>query len=276
MNVTGDRSVFLYHAHASALGGHLTRPIVSPLSTKAQCVLGPGGGYQTATDENYRLQNLISFEKAVTQVHGTRNDKAYHCSASVEITNLNIENEVTADRITGKLSSSVPMTGSDEPEFSVAGCQFLNLRIGGVLVAPVLAIDLHTRLNTHSKLEGMWGAQGDPGHGGLRSAVRQWYLPQADIDAEEANPGAHPIKPARRSRTGLTRCSLLAKFDGSTQHTTREGMTLILPNFGKIHLCEFFVGKYSRSLTMLRLEMGSPSEGDGDVGHMDMNGSIYP
>ena len=99
----------------------------------------------------------------------------------MEIEGLNIENEVTADRIVAKLSNTIPVDGK-EPAFSVGGCLFVNLRIGGVLVEPELAIDLHTRLATHSALESAWNNTSSEDHADLRSAARQWYLSQEEID----------------------------------------------------------------------------------------------
>jgi len=268
-------SSFLYHAQASAIGGSISRPVMQPINSPAVSVLTSSGGYQTTVIEGYKLENIISFSRAVTQVSGSKGSNAFNSFASVEIDGLNIENEVTADRIVAKLSNTTPFD-ADEPEFSVGGCQFINLRIGGVLIEPVLAIDLHTRLNKMSTLQSAWGNAGHADYKDLCSAARQWYLPQAQIDQEEANPSSHPIRPQEKTRDGCVRCSLLKGVSGSTAHLTRTGMMFQLPNFGKIHLCEMFVGKYSRKLNMLRLQMGSPVEGDGTVGNLDLNGVTYP
>ncbi len=266
-------STYFYHAQACAIGGSIVRPVMQNINAPAVSVLTPTGGYQTSVMENYQLESIISIRKAVTQVSGSKGANAYNSFASVEIEGLNIENEVTADRIVGKLSNTVPV-GGDEPAFSVGGCLFVNLRIGGVLVAPELAIDLYSHLNTHSAMEAAWKGGGD--HKALRSAVRQWYLPQAEIDKEEANPDAYPIKKAETTRNGRIRSSLLKGIVGDIAHLGRDGMMLQVPNFGKIYLCEMFIGKYSRSLTMLRMQLGSPVEGDESIGFLDLNGLEHP
>lgn len=268
-------SNFLYHAHASALGGFIARPVSQPINAPAVSVLTPSGGYQSTVHENYRLESIVSYRRAVTQVSGSQGNGAYNSFASVEIDDLNIENEVTADRIVAKISNTVRLDG-DEPEFSVGGCQFINLRIAGVLVSPVLSIDLHTKLNTHTKLEAAWLNDKDLDHNSLRSAVRQWYLLQSDIDTEEKDAKSHAIQKPRKSRNERIYTSLLAGFSGSIAHLTRNGMQLIVPNFGKIYLAEMFVSKYSRSLTMIRMELGSPVDGDGSAGHLDLNGMGWP
>lgn len=268
-------STYLYNAQACAVGGSIVRPVMQNINAPAVSVLTSSGGYQTSVMENYQLENIISIRKAVTQVSGSKGANAYNSFASVEIEGLNVENEVTADRIVAKLSNTVPF-GSDEPEFSAGGCLFVNLRIGGVLVEPELAIDLHARLNTFSSVESAWSNPSHGDHAGLRSAVRNWYLSQADIDQEEHNPNAFPIKQAERTRNGRIRGSLLKGVRGNIPHLGRTGMTLQVPNFGKIHLCEMFIGKYSRTLTMLRMQLGSPVEGDGGFGHLDLNGLEHP
>jgi len=273
----GDRpvSTYFYNAQACAIGGSIVRPVMQNINAPAVSVLTSAGGYQTSTMENYQLENIISIRKAVTQVSGSKGAGAYNSFASVEIEGLNIENEVTADRIVAKLSNTVP-TGGNEPAYSVGGCLFVNLRIGGVLIEPELAIDLHTRLSTLSALESAWKNPGHGDHASLRSAARNWYLPQAEIDREEAAPDSFPIRAAEQTRNGRIRLSLLKGIRGNIPHLGRNGLTLQVPNFGKIHLCEMFVGKYSRTLTMLRMQLGSPVEGDESVGHLDLNGLEHP
>ncbi|MBS1830666.1 MAG: hypothetical protein JST93_35535 [Acidobacteria bacterium] len=268
-------SSYLYHAQACAIGGSIVRPVMQNVNAPAASVLTSAGGYQTSIMENYKLENIISIRKAVTQVSGSKGANAYNSFASVEIEGLNIENELTADRIVAKLSNTVPI-GGDEPAFSVGGCLFVNLRIGGILVEPELAIDLHTSLSTFSALESAWDDAGNNNHSALRSAARQWYLPQADIDKQAASPNGFAIHPAEKTRNGRLRVSLLKGLKGEIPHLDRQGMTIHVPNFGKIHLCEMFIGKYSRTLTMLRMQLGSPVEGDESVGYLDLNGLEHP
>lgn len=268
-------STYLYHAQASAIGGAISRPVMQPINSPAVSVLTSSGGYQTTVVNGYKLENILSFSKAVTQVSGTKGSNAFNSFASVEIDGLNIQNEVTADRIVAKLSNTTPFD-TDEPEFSVGGCQFINLRIGGVLIEPLFAIDLHTKLNKRSTLEAAWSNSSHGDYNDLCSAARHWYLPQAEIDQEESNPTAYPIRPQEKTRDGCIRCSVMKGVSGSAGHLTRTGMTFVLPNFGKIHVGEMFVGKYGRKLNMLRLQMGSPVEGDGTVGNLDLNGVTYP
>lgn len=268
-------STYLYHAQASAIGGAISRPVMQPINSPAVSVLTSSGGYQTTVIDGYRLENILSFTRAVTQVSGSKGVNSFNSFASVEIDGLNIENEVTADRIVAKLSNTTPFD-ADEPEFSVGGCQFINLRIGGVLIQPLLAIELHTRLNKMSSFEAAWSDPKHADHKDLTSAARQWYLPQSKIQLEEADPGNYPIQAAEKTRDGCIRCSLMRGVEGSIGHLTRSGMVFQLPNFGKIHICEMFIGRYSRRLNMLRLQMGSPVEGDGTVGNLDLNGVTYP
>ena len=268
-------STYLYNAQACAIGGSIVRPVVQNINAPAASVLSCTGGYHTAVMENFQLENIIFIRRAVTQVSGSRGNNSYNSFASVEIEGLNIENEVTADRIVAKLSNTVAV-GGDEPSFSAGGCLFVNLRIGGVLVEPELAIDLHSRLNTMSALEKAWNNTSDGDHNALRSAARQWYLGSSDIQQEETNPGGNPIRAAEKTRKGQIRTSLIKEIKGNISHLGRSGMMLEVPNFGKISLCEMFVSKYSRTLTMLRMQLGSPVEGDESVGYLDLNGLEHP
>src|SRR5215510_9069939 len=100
-------SNFLYHASASALGGFISRPVSQPVASPAVSVLTPSGGYQSTVHENYPLESIVSYRRAVTQVSGSQGNGAFNSFASCEIDDLNIENEVTADRIVAKISNTV-------------------------------------------------------------------------------------------------------------------------------------------------------------------------
>jgi hypothetical protein len=268
-------SSYFYNAQASAIGGFIVRPVMQNINAPAVSVLTSSGGYQTSVMEDYKLESILYIRKAVTQVSGSKGNNAYNSFASVEIEGLNIENEVTADRIVAKLSNTIPVDGK-EPAFSVGGCLFVNLRIGGVLVEPELAIDLHTRLPTHTALQSAWDNASSEEHSALRSAARQWYLTQEEIDLQEKEPEKYPIHSAEQTRNDRVRVSLLKGIQGNIFRSGRQGMTIYVPNFGKIHLCEMFVGKYSRTLTMLRMQLGSPVEGDQSVAYLDLNGLEHP
>jgi len=267
-------STFLYRGHAAAVGGSLRRPVSKPINGAAASVLTHAGGFHSSRVENYDLDNIVKFKLATTEISGSQSpDGSYTSYASAVIENLNVYNQVTAERIVGHLSSRLAGNGA-EMEILSFGTMFTNLRIGGVAVEPQLAHDLFGRLKTQGAFLEAWKNTAHADHAALRSAVRKWYLTPDEEKADEA--AGAPIRPQQMTRDGLVRASLFNGFTSEPGHVTRSGFEITLPNFGTIILAELFIGKDTRRLNMLRLKMGSPVEGDMDTAGLDLNGSLYP
>lgn len=267
-------STFLYRGHAAVIGGSLRRPVSKPINGAAASVLTHAGGFHSSRVQNYDLDNIVKFTLGTTEVSGSRAaDGSYACYVSAVVENLNVYNQVTADRIAGHLSSRLEKDGA-EMEILSFGTMFTNLRIGGVPVEPQLAHELFGRLKTHGAFLDAWHNTEHSDHAALRSAVRKWYHSPEDERAEEA--AGAPILPQRMTRDGMVRASLFNGFTSEPGHVKRTGFEITLPNFGTIILAELFIGKDTRRLNMLRLKMGSPVEGDMDVAGLDLNGSLYP
>jgi hypothetical protein len=69
-------------------------------------------------------------------------------------------------------------------------------------------------------------------------------------------------------------CSLVKKFDpakcpGICEH---HGHVLVVPEFGRIYLAEVLFQYGRKTITMLRVELGSPSSGNVAAGQADSNG----
>jgi len=70
-------------------------------------------------------------------------------------------------------------------------------------------------------------------------------------------------------------CSLVEKIEtdlGDLPGVEIEGHTTKIPHFGKIALAEVFAGRGTRTLTMLRFQLGSPDGGGGSSGGGSTNG----
>ncbi|MCZ2151311.1 MAG: hypothetical protein LC126_26500 [Bryobacterales bacterium] len=267
-------STFLYRGQAAAIGGSLRRPVSKPINGAAASVLTHAGGFHSSRVQNYDLDNIVKFTLATTEVSGSQApDGAYTSYASAVVENLNIYNQVTADRIVGHLSSRLAGDGA-EMEILSFGTLFTNLRIGGVPVEPQLAHGLFGRLKTQSALLEAWKNTAHADHAALRAAARKWYCTPEEEKADET--ARAPIRAQKLTRDGMVRASLFSGFTSEPGHLTRSGFEVTLPNFGTIILAELFIGKDTRRLNMLRLKMGSPVEGDMDVAGLDLNGSLYP
>jgi hypothetical protein len=248
-------SSFGFLASAAALGGFFTRPFKEPVPVQAASMLPSVGGYGSARVENYRFHELISFKAAYTVVIGNeyekdgRRERSTLALAVVE--GLNVLDMVTADRVVGRLVSETPLpmdksdkaaqAAADAQELTwlPAGSYFVNLRIGGHPVGPLP----HEPLAGKNLLMAGRNAFSDKAAAGTCAGV-------------EKLPGVRPGQPLR--------CSMFAQ-----DHQYH------IAGFGDVFLGEYVVGRDYRKLTMIRLDMGSPEDGEVSVASLQGNGSPY-
>ncbi len=246
---------FLYNGSALALGGSVTRPYCDIIAPQASMVLPISGGHGSVCVDDFRFRDLISFKRAVSTTSGSHADEAggnriYNTLVTTTIEGLNIRNVVTADRVVGKLVSE--HSGDGEVPLHVVGTHFDNLRIAGEAVEPraiaaLFAGDtvetLHAMCKKH---KAPFGLDGKP------------------INFEKIPAKGVLVSLFERPATLPAGCSA-------------EGTWGIkVPGFGTVYLGELFVTRGARSLTMIRIEMGSPEQGDVDAGIVRGNGSTYP
>ncbi len=75
---------------------------------------------------------------------------------------------------------------------------------------------------------------------------------------------------------GTILCSLVKNIENLCPGVQRHGNVLVVPQFGRIFLAEFLIKKHSRSLIMLRIELGSPVEGQILASGVEGNGVPWP
>jgi hypothetical protein len=122
-----------YHAEATALEGQLNLPIQQPIERQAFAKVPKEGGYLSQHAEPFRVEGIVSYSAAHTQVSGHEEEKhgrPYVTLATSVVEDLNILNVVTADRVVAQVSTEHPRSGY-VPTVTFLGSQFVNLRIAG-------------------------------------------------------------------------------------------------------------------------------------------------
>ena len=123
----------LYHAEAGVLHASLQLPLAQIIKPQAFARLPERGGYLSQHADNYRLEGIVSFRSAYTQVAGNRDVKPGHgfsTIATAVVEDLNVLDVVTADRVVAQVSTEHPLVGY-VPRISFLGTRFENLRIAG-------------------------------------------------------------------------------------------------------------------------------------------------
>jgi len=269
---------------AEVLSAQLQLPLLQDVNPQAYVTLPDQGGYLSEQAQNYRLEGVLSFQTAYTQVAGSLGIKSGHGWTTVVtsvVTGLNVLDVVTADRVVAQVSTEHPLDGY-VPSVTFLGTRFENLRIGGQDVNPVLNLGIcgatpandglyildpsflgrvsqqYTQINSAS---------------GVPAALQQRYdaalLNPVTIQAQmQAAANGQGDKPA-------IECSLV---DGVASDVTGAafGHVIVVPGFGTVSLAELAVDDDSFHLTMISLDLGCLADGKAKICDVIVNGHTVP
>ena len=274
--------VHYYHADACAFGGYFESPIEHTIAPQAPMSLPPTGGYGSARVENFRVEGLVSYKSASTQVSGRLSKKdgggwVTHTSAVVE--GLNILDVLTADRLSAQISTEHPLQGNN-PKVTFLGTSFENLKIAGNRVEVTLDLNICDQGNgldypaepcvsddrflerVANQYRNMNDAKGMPEWVKDRT-VPEWVRERYKWDDIMSG-----------ERCGIL-CSVVSAANGKFPGRP-FGNALEVPGFGRVFLGELLVDCKSYQLTMVRMELGCPATGQISAVTAKANGVTEP
>jgi hypothetical protein len=289
---TVDR-VHTFHAKAWVLDAQLQRPLQTEVRPQAFVKLCEEGGYFSERAENFRLEGIISFRSAYTQVAGTRSPKTggWVTLATSVVEGLNVLDVVTADRVVAQVSTEHPLRKGHVPSVTFLGTRFENLKIAGHKIEPKLKLDICGTTD---------GAQLYLANGNFRKLVTEQHnllsqaasLPEAvrakyrgalpdsaDVQAQwEAFIQKKGPRPEAAIECSLVDPSWKTATVNSAGHLIEApaGHVIEIPDFGRIFLAELKVDCDSFVFNMIRLDMGCIADGGGTAGHYAVNGRTAP
>jgi hypothetical protein len=240
-----------FHAEGHALGGEFRHPSWIPIQAQAATSLPTIGGHSTAHVEDFHVQDFVSFRRAHTHVSGKRRRSdagdtfVTHATSTIE--GLNILGVVTAERIVCRLSS-IHSPKLPEGHIVAEDSRFEGLRVKDQDVKVTLRHNLLVDCKTFDDLVTK----------GIANDVKKGKI--AFIDREQE----------------VAICSLVEKIEPKLKGVDVSHNLIEVPDFGKIFLAEVFTDPGTRTLTMLRLELGSPHVADVTVAETRTNGVPYP
>jgi hypothetical protein len=272
-----------YHAEATVLKGDLYHPLVQQIKPQTNVKLAEHGGYLSEHAEPYRLEGVISFEKAYTQTAGNPNPKSdggWTTLVTSVVEQLSVLEVVTADRVVGQIATHHPAEGY-VPSVHFLGTRFENLRIAGHPVKVDVIPDPYflkkpendgpytqhpgflERLKSH--FERLSGSEGVP-----EGLVKRYnHLPVTSENEESIE------------------CSLVTNVEAPSFGRC-FGHVIEIPDFGKIHLGLLKIkhsdyDKQKRAwkktlfdLTMIELELGCIAGGIAAIANPIVNGQSSP
>jgi hypothetical protein len=283
MTCTRHHSQYLYNASAFALAAEFERPKRYSLPPHASVVLASHGGHGTNTHSGLKVDGLLSFENAYSEVGGSYDEchNTYTTYAVAVLEGVNVSDMLTADRVVSRIAIYHPADPPDgkgktvqEASFDFTGSYFENLRIAGHKLDIKLAT--HT-LHKYSRYSEFHKAHESPEVQRLMLGQGLSSLKPAELAALEdeyhALTGMSQMvaKWKKTQSSGqVFRLSAANHFDLRQQIGDSElqgyGAVICIPKFGVIRLAEMVVGPHSRSLTMFRVQMCSSGHGTSDGG----------
>lgn len=225
-----QRIPFHFHALGHALSGTFHRPFAHVIDAQAATSLPSIGGHANARIENFRAHHFASFKVGHSHVSGSwMDDTSVATITTATLEGLNILDFITADRVVARLTSD-GKRGQKETHIIAVGSEFDNLRIGGHPVKVTLHHDLFLK---------------NPTHADLTKAVASLKNTGRIVATED----------------GAILCSLVEKIETNLPGVEIKGHILRIPHFGEVALAEVFAVPGTRTLTMIRLHLGSPDGG---------------
>jgi hypothetical protein len=272
MQASHDR-VFYYHASASPFGGQFDHPTQSVLAAHGSSSLPQAGGHASTSAGPLQVDGLASCDAAHSKIFGGARKKSGGWSTMVTsiVEGLNILEIVKADRVVSKIATEHPQEGY-HPRVTFVGSHFDNLRIAGVKVNPVMeyhpvpcpaggypsvpAIDDPVFIDrTITQTQKMIKTKGVP----------DWVAPRYGWVSSDKE----------RKKRGFVVCSLVEQVEGAKPGSC-FGHVIHVPGFGNVFLGELIAYHGHFRLTMIRIEMGCPADGNLSIGSGCTNGSPIP
>jgi len=237
-----------FHAGATALSARFERPVPHHVPSQADVYLPTIGGHGHARVNDFEVPRLVRFKTAQSHVSGGyENEDTATSQVTTTIEGLNILDVVTAGRITARLTSE-HVRNAPEAHILAFGSVFENLRIGGYEFRIKLRHDLLQECKTFE-----------------------------DLSKRVATGGKSGKTTPTQDKVAL--CSLVEEiitdFPGLSGDDKKKHVVKI-PHFGTIYFAELLFQPGTKTLTMLRLELGSPDGGSATVAEATMNGPQFP
>ena len=277
-----------FHADATILSGELHLPFTQKIEPQAKAHLYHQGGYLAQHATEYRIEGVLSFQRAYTQVAGhlaRKPGRGWTTLSTTVVEGLNVLEVLTADRVVGQIITEHPLDGYT-PHISFLGTRFENLRIAGHPVELEWDLNIlgerHENDHAYSRHEGVLQRVADL----VKGIGKPEELPET-VTAQYNRLSSKVGCPE------AVECSLVKQVKGDFPGFS-FGHIIRVPDFGTIELAKLSIcheefgrpGHYNENpnvpelttvtLTMIDLKLGCAVEADIPVGVGSSNGTNKP
>jgi hypothetical protein len=265
---------FIFHGSAAAFGGRFVRPEDVVLASSGGSALPSVGGRSDWRDRDIKIGKSFRIARAETSASGLVDSlrdavKATHGKLSAET--LTATTTVSA-RVRGlEVGGAAPLKKGDEPE-------------------PLMTVsDVNAALVSRSAQPGHESSVivgeasistvtfDSPVHGRYRLDVVTDIAPFTKADTRAKVVADRSIRQVHGDRDLIfaTVVKELVWQKGRAYPGSKPLGTngVYIPNLGRFYFGELLIQSSTRRLTMIRMELGSPTGGSGAVGDVDTNGT---
>jgi hypothetical protein len=232
--------------------------------------------------DNFRLDNLVSFKAGYTHVLGSEMELkdakgqpriAHTTQVTSTVEGLNILDVITADRVVARLTSVYDAEDKEadgEARIILIGSRFENLRIAGCDVHVSLHHELFLSLDTFGAVTNLPAK-----HDFWKLTAETLKAVYPDVKVEQKKVEAHGALLCSVVKEVKFKC--LDEGEAICPGVTRHGRHRFhVRDFGNIYLAEVLFQHGQKTLTMLRIELGSPNGAAMTVVQADSNGRPWP
>jgi hypothetical protein len=275
---------FVFHGHASAIGGRIVRPSEAVLEAPGSA-LAVTGGRSAAKIPGAKFGRYVSFGSASTFAEGLFDD--LRAAAAVNERGGDVDGLTTTTKVRAEVRDIVVGL---KPQLKVKRLRAaLTARSPGASNHPAIKVDEDTiiegvtidrhklvvelsetfrNFDTHAKL---LGAADDPKF--VRQAGGALLL-GTELPGRRQPPAGRLIESAGVIYGTIVR---QIRWDGAPfPGAVIDQHTVAVPEFGTIFFGELLMDHRSRRLTAIRTELGSPDGGSAAFGDVQDNGMWYP
>jgi hypothetical protein len=269
-----------FHADASAVGGFITRPFNDFVPSHSSASLPVVGGLVEKHHRGRKWKNTVSYSGASTTLSGKKqgDDGPWVTEVTAAIDDLNIREIITAKRIVAQLSVEHPHEGYT-PKIYLTGSQFVDLRISGIPITPILNYDIFEDYEA--------AATGYPAKPWARQNSLQKHVERQYSEAKNGSEEVpdwvkhhfHWLEIGDRSNTKDSLvCSIVDGFEGVPKNFPGKAFahSIYVRDFGRIFFGEVVVDGGTYSLSMIRVKLGSPVGGAVSAATVRSNGKTFP
>lgn len=264
---------YIFGADAIGVSGNITHLFLDDIiPVQAAMALPSDGGLGTVRIDGFRHKDILSFSSAHSEVVGKEKDEGVYETLSTSVVeNFNLLDTVTCDRMVARLEGRYPCGNEDEDDFASPpelcvvplGSKFEGLRVGDHYFKILEIAPFFCRPDRASwtSLEKALEDEDE------RRMLEPLSLPDAD-----GNPVPLPGRGQKADLLGFG----IALGEPEPDTKPRFPLCFDLPDFGIVHLGEFFCSPDSRSLTMLRVQLRGKHHGLATGAHCLIRSEPYP